>query len=120
MLLFQDFGDYSDSYYSVQTTEGERISQLIAGYIDIILKKVTFPQDSPAGNMLIPSLTNPIYEKKICTKMCVSFTFNISCTRHYKRSYQQYLFRVCIASPHGFPQRIYNFLYSLKCQGVDF
>lgn len=34
-----DFGDYSDSYYSVQTTEGEQISQLIAGYIDIILKR---------------------------------------------------------------------------------
>ena len=34
-----DFGDYSESYYSVQTTEGEQISQLIAGYIDIILKK---------------------------------------------------------------------------------
>jgi len=39
-LIWQDFGDYSDSYYSVQTTEGEQISQLIAGYIDIILKKV--------------------------------------------------------------------------------
>ena len=39
-MSFQDFGDYSDSYYSVQTTEGEQISQLIAGYIDIILKKV--------------------------------------------------------------------------------
>ena len=26
-----DFGDYSDSYYSVQTTEGETISRLIAG-----------------------------------------------------------------------------------------
>ena len=37
-----DFGDYSDQYYSVQTTEGEQISQLIAGYIDIILKKVRF------------------------------------------------------------------------------
>ena len=35
-----DFGDYSESYYSVQTTEGETISQLIAGYIDIIIKKV--------------------------------------------------------------------------------
>lgn len=34
-----DFGDYSDDYYSVQTTEGEQISQLIAGYIDIILRK---------------------------------------------------------------------------------
>jgi len=36
----QDFGDYADSYYAVQTTEGEQIAQLIAGYIDIILKKV--------------------------------------------------------------------------------
>ncbi|MEE6527367.1 hypothetical protein FKM82_028700, partial [Ascaphus truei] len=36
---FQDFGEYQESYYSVQTTEGEQISQLIAGYIDIILKK---------------------------------------------------------------------------------
>uniref|UniRef100_A0A452J4Z5 I/LWEQ domain-containing protein n=1 Tax=Gopherus agassizii TaxID=38772 RepID=A0A452J4Z5_9SAUR len=35
----QDFGEYQESYYSVQTTEGEQISQLIAGYIDIILKK---------------------------------------------------------------------------------
>ncbi|GBM49804.1 Talin-1, partial [Araneus ventricosus] len=35
----EDFGDYSDSYYSVQTPEGEQISQLIGGYIDIILKR---------------------------------------------------------------------------------
>ena len=34
-----DFGDYQDQYYSVQTNEGEQISKLIAGYIDIILKK---------------------------------------------------------------------------------
>ncbi len=34
-----DFGDYADSYYSVQTPDGEQISQLIAGYIDIILKR---------------------------------------------------------------------------------
>ncbi|KAL3286614.1 hypothetical protein HHI36_001113 [Cryptolaemus montrouzieri] len=34
-----DFGDYSDQYYSVQTTEGEQIQQIISGYIDIILKK---------------------------------------------------------------------------------
>lgn len=34
-----DFGDYSDSYYSVKTQEGEQIAQLIAGYIDIILKR---------------------------------------------------------------------------------
>lgn len=40
LLCSQDFGDYQDGYYSVQTTEGEQIAQLIAGYIDIILKKV--------------------------------------------------------------------------------
>ncbi|VDL91083.1 unnamed protein product [Schistocephalus solidus] len=35
-----DFGEYSpDEYYTAQTSEGEQISQLIAGYIDIILKK---------------------------------------------------------------------------------
>ena len=34
----QDFGDYSESFYSVQTTEGETISQLIAGYIDLIIR----------------------------------------------------------------------------------
>ena len=38
---FKDFGDYTEGYYSVQTSEGEQISQLIAGYIDIILKKVS-------------------------------------------------------------------------------
>jgi talin len=40
-----DFGDYSDQYYSVQTTEAEQIVQLIAGYIDIILKKVYLNQE---------------------------------------------------------------------------
>lgn len=45
LLCFQDFGDYQDGYYSVQTTEGEQIAQLIAGYIDIILKKVAVPSD---------------------------------------------------------------------------
>ncbi|CAI5437479.1 unnamed protein product [Caenorhabditis angaria] len=34
-----DFGDYQDGYYSVQTSDGEKIGQLIGGYIDIILKK---------------------------------------------------------------------------------
>lgn len=35
----QDFGDYSENFYSVQTNEGEKISQLIAMYIDIIMQK---------------------------------------------------------------------------------
>ena len=41
----------------MQTNEGEKISQLIAGYIDIILKKVT------VLNFFIPALPR-IYEKK--------------------------------------------------------
>ncbi|KAJ3182603.1 Talin-1 [Gaertneriomyces sp. JEL0708] len=50
-----DFGDYADAYVSVKTQEGEQISQLIAGYIDIIVKKkkeaekvVEIPQEEQA------------------------------------------------------------------------
>ena len=42
----------------MQTNEGEKISQLIAGYIDIILKKVTV-----LIFFFIPALPR-IYEKK--------------------------------------------------------
>ena len=35
----QDFGDYSESFYSVRTTEGETISQLIANQVDILVQK---------------------------------------------------------------------------------
>ncbi|KAL7754362.1 hypothetical protein RI367_000343 [Sorochytrium milnesiophthora] len=34
-----DFGDYQDAFYSVQTMQGDAISQLIAGYIEIIVKR---------------------------------------------------------------------------------
>ncbi|KAJ3037472.1 Talin-1, partial [Rhizophlyctis rosea] len=34
-----DLGDYANDYYTVETAEGEQISALIAGYIDIILRK---------------------------------------------------------------------------------
>ncbi|KAK6099239.1 hypothetical protein MT418_000678 [Batrachochytrium dendrobatidis] len=34
-----DFGDHSENYYSVESTEGDQISRLISGYIDIIVKK---------------------------------------------------------------------------------
>jgi hypothetical protein len=33
-----DFGDYETEYYVVQTMEGEAMSQLIGGYIDLLLK----------------------------------------------------------------------------------
>ena len=39
-----DFGEYEEDYFTVQTLEGEAISQLIAGYIDIILKRT---KDAP-------------------------------------------------------------------------
>lgn len=58
-----DFGDYSDSYYSVQTTEGEQISKLIAGYIDIILKrkkaKDHFGIDGDEGSAMIEDSVSP-------------------------------------------------------------
>jgi len=38
-FYFLDFGDYRDEYMSLQTAEGEAISQLLAGYIDILLKR---------------------------------------------------------------------------------
>ncbi len=34
-----DFGTYEKDYYTVETSRGEEISQLIAGYIDILLKR---------------------------------------------------------------------------------
>lgn len=58
-----DFGDYSDSYYSVQTTEGEQISKLIAGYIDIILKrkkaKDHFGIDGDEGSAMMEDSVSP-------------------------------------------------------------
>lgn len=48
--VLKDFGEYQESYYSVQTTEGEQISQLIAGYIDIILKKASATEKHPWVN----------------------------------------------------------------------
>ncbi len=34
-----DFGSHESDYVTVITQEGEAISQLIAGYIDILIKK---------------------------------------------------------------------------------
>jgi hypothetical protein len=39
-----DFGDYEDDYLSLWTDEAEALSQLISGYIDIILKSRVDPQ----------------------------------------------------------------------------
>uniref|UniRef100_A0A0R3TMN8 FERM domain-containing protein n=1 Tax=Rodentolepis nana TaxID=102285 RepID=A0A0R3TMN8_RODNA len=43
-LFTLDFGEYSqEGNYVIQTTEGEQISQLISGYIDIILRRKKKP-----------------------------------------------------------------------------
>eukprot|EP00117_Sycon_ciliatum_P031795 scpid3878/ scgid24807/ Talin-1 len=41
-----NFGEHADGVYSVQTLEGETMSQLIGGYIDIIIKK-THESENP-------------------------------------------------------------------------
>ncbi|VVC41903.1 FERM conserved site,Vinculin/alpha-catenin,PH domain-like,IRS-type PTB domain,Talin, central,Ubiquitin- [Cinara cedri] len=59
-----DFGDYSDQYYSVQTTEAEQILQLISGYIDIILKKKKskdhFGIEGDEGSTMIEDSVSPL------------------------------------------------------------
>lgn len=37
--LTLDLGDYEDDYVILDTKEGDSISSLISGYIDIVLKK---------------------------------------------------------------------------------
>ncbi len=58
-----DFGDYSDQYYSVQTREAEQISQIISGYIDIILKKKQakdhFGIEGDEGSTMIEETVSP-------------------------------------------------------------
>ncbi|KHJ45469.1 I/LWEQ domain protein [Trichuris suis] len=58
-----DFGDYQDAYYSVQTTEGEKIGQLIAGYIDIILRKKRakdhFGIEGDEGSTMLEDVVTP-------------------------------------------------------------
>ena len=59
IILFES----QDQYYSVQTTEGEQISALIAGYIDIILKrrqrKERFGEDGNEEEYLEESFIHP-------------------------------------------------------------
>ncbi|XP_053983421.1 talin-1 isoform X2 [Hylaeus volcanicus] len=59
-----DFGDYSDHYYSVQTTEAEQILQLISGYIDIILKKQKakdhFGIEGDEGSTMVEDSVSPL------------------------------------------------------------
>ena len=42
-----DFGDYSEGFYSVQTPDGDKISEIVAGYIDLLAKNK--PKFGPGG-----------------------------------------------------------------------
>ncbi|KAF5398579.1 hypothetical protein PHET_08288 [Paragonimus heterotremus] len=57
-----DFGEYSpDDCYTAQTSEGEQISQLIAGYVDIITKKQK-AKDHPG---LLGNEESAMYEENV-------------------------------------------------------
>ncbi|CAG2056502.1 unnamed protein product [Timema podura] len=70
-----DFGDYSDQYYSVQTTEAEQIVQLIAGYIDIILKKKKskdhFGIEGDEGSTMVEDSVSPLKCSKVDPHMAM-------------------------------------------------
>lgn len=84
-----DFGDYADAYYSVQTTEAEQIVQLIAGYIDIILKKKQnkdhFGLEGDEGSTMVeesvaPSkydIFNIFFKRKLPIKFLLCYFFFI-------------------------------------------
>ena len=41
LFLLQDFGAYAERPYTVKTSEGEAMKQLLDGYIDLILQTVS-------------------------------------------------------------------------------
>ena len=45
-----DFGDYSEGFYSVQTPDGDKISEIVAGYIDLIAKGGPKPGSGGMGD----------------------------------------------------------------------
>ncbi|CAB1313811.1 unnamed protein product [Coregonus sp. 'balchen'] len=77
-----DFGEYQESYYSVQTTEGEQISQLIAGYIDIILKK----KQSKDRFGLEGDEESTMLEESVSPKNCLVFLLAWPCSQTPKDS----------------------------------
>lgn len=61
-----DFGSHEDDYTTVITQQGEEMSQLIAGYIDILLQK-------QRGNM------NNLFQKVLLFLFLTQVIFFISC-----------------------------------------
>ena len=83
-IVMEDFGDYSEAFYSVLTSEGEKMSRLISSYVDLILETIpTIPSlmdDVNARDMMAAIMTYP--QMLVCT-------FN---THHYI-NYKCFLFR---------------------------
>ncbi|KAL5112171.1 Talin-2 [Taenia crassiceps] len=82
-LFTLDFGEYSpDGNYVMQTTEGEQISQLISGYIDIILRRKkksdAFVNDSDDSNVIFEENVGPSRAEIISNVGTVGRRFNVS------------------------------------------
>ena len=56
-FYLKDFGEYSESAYSVQTCDGEAISRLIAGYVDIIIAQKSAAAPSHDYEVITDDLT---------------------------------------------------------------
>nr|CDS22504.1 talin 2 [Echinococcus granulosus] len=85
-LFTLDFGEYSpDGNYVMQTTEGEQISQLISGYIDIILRRKkksdAFVSDSDDSNVIFEENVGPSRAEIISNVGTVGRRFNVSAGR---------------------------------------
>lgn len=77
-ILSQEFGEYSKSIYSVQTTEGDAISRMITGYIDIMLqRKSPIYSDYAKKERYTAAATPQLY---VCLEM-LCYCNNIICTR---------------------------------------
>ena len=65
-----DFGDYAEKYYSVETQEGEEISLMIDGYVDILIKRQAKAKASsteaiaPSGDIVIQDYLEDIPAEK--------------------------------------------------------
>ncbi|KAL5963120.1 Talin-1, partial [Taenia solium] len=82
-LFTLDFGEYSpDGNYVMQTTEGEQISQLISGYIDIILRRKkksdAFVNESDDSNVIFEENVGPSRAEIISNVGTVGRRFNVS------------------------------------------
>uniref|UniRef100_A0A5K3EGD4 FERM domain-containing protein n=1 Tax=Mesocestoides corti TaxID=53468 RepID=A0A5K3EGD4_MESCO len=82
-LFTLDFGEYSpEGNYVMQTTEGEQISQLISGYIDIILRRKknsdAFVNESSDSNVILEENIGPSRAEIISNVGTLGRGYNVS------------------------------------------